>query len=84
VPCPPWCAGHVPTDGASPVHISTDLAYTVTSPCGRESTELYVSVEQGPGQPAGVRLQGAGDAPMTADEALHLAGLLILAARRVA
>jgi len=73
--CPAWCAVHLDAD--DPLHLSEDATMTALA----DQVELTVSIEQLRGV-ASVRLQNAGDVPMTPDEALHLAGLLILAARR--
>lgn len=75
----PWCAMHL-GDG-EPTHLSDDATVTATAGGPAERREVLVSTERWDASSA-VRLQNAGDAAMTADEALHLAGLLILAARR--
>lgn len=72
--CPQWCEGHLAGD----VHISTDQV--IKTSVGSETGEVYVSVEQTPGQPAAVRLSGAADRPMTPAQALELAQALIAAA----
>jgi hypothetical protein len=74
---------HSPSDGGV-VHYSDIAEITPTAGGLNERRPLEVSVEQlqrtaaGPMDAAAVRLV---DSPMTPDEALHLAGLLILAAR---
>lgn len=87
--CPVWCTIHSPSDGGF-VHYS-DVAEVVPTAGGAgEQRPIEVTVEQlqrtaSSGlDPAQIVLNHAGFwvDPMTADEALHLAGLLILAARR--
>ncbi|WP_433369040.1 hypothetical protein ACQPZX_42715 [Actinoplanes sp. CA-142083] len=74
--CPPWCVIHL---GDAPVlHVGDNVAMATTG--HGEHHEVHVTEELG--DQAAVRLEGAGDIAMTPDEALHLAGLLILAARR--
>jgi hypothetical protein len=60
------------------VHISVDQTVVATS--GPERAEIYVSLEQAPGEPAAVRVQGAGDTPMSPAQALQLAAILTSAA----
>lgn len=75
--CPPWCSGgHLPTGDNGFVHISVDQTVHVSSPCGRESGELYVALEQSDGRPVAVRLEGASSAPMTPAQAMQLASVL--------
>lgn len=67
--CPAWCKGHIPS------HISAEQ--TVIATDGPERHTLYVSLEQGLGDPPAVRLQGAADAPMSPAQAVELGMLLI-------
>jgi hypothetical protein len=69
--CPPGCAGHLHGD----VHISVDQV--IPTSAGTERAEVYVSLEQAPGQPPAVRVQNAGDTPMQPAEALQFAFALI-------
>lgn len=84
--CPAWCVmDGRPGDGA--VFHNSDIAEVIpTAGAPTERRPYEVSVEQyvrpdGRSDAPTVILDG-GRNPMTADEALHLAGLLILAARR--
>lgn len=43
---------------------------------GPERTEVYVGLEQALGEPVAIRVQGAGDTPMTPAQALQLAAVL--------
>jgi hypothetical protein len=79
--CPSWCVLHMRGDDGEPTHLSNDATMRATAGGPAEHSEVSVSVERA-GAASAVRIQNAGDTPMTADEALHLAGLLILAARR--
>lgn len=69
--CPPWCAAHIPS------HISAEQTVVATS--GPERVEIYVSLEQENETVAlpAVRIQRAGDAPMTPEQAIQLGLLLI-------
>jgi hypothetical protein len=71
---PGWCAGDINLD-ESDVHISVDETIELAS--GRERHEVYVSLEQAPDAPAAVRLQGAGDVPMSPAHAVRLGMTLI-------
>ena len=75
---PSWCAGHLPSDDERATHISVDQVLQVAA--GGESAQLYVSLEQVDGQPAAIRIQNAGDAPMTPAQALELAQVLTVSA----
>lgn len=70
--CPSWCAADIPS------HISAEQVVVATS--GPERVEIYVSLEQEPGLDAApaVRVQGAGDAPMSPEQAIQL-GLALIA-----
>jgi hypothetical protein len=85
---PSWCIVESPSDNGT-VHYS-DVAEVVPTAGGAfERRPIQIHIEQlhhetGAMDPAQIVLNHA-DVwvdPMTADEALHLAGLLILAARR--
>lgn len=82
--CPPWCAVHCPGSNGSVLHISEEYASRTTAGGQAEHRLLIVEVEQEQRpdtglQTATVRLM---DTPMTAAEALELAGNLVLAARQ--
>jgi hypothetical protein len=72
--CPTWCAADIPS------HISAEQVVEATA--GPESHRIFVSLEQGStphAQPV-VRLQGAGDAPMSPAQAIQLGQALIASA----
>jgi hypothetical protein len=86
--CPAWCVMHSPSDDGF-IHYSDVAEVVPTAGGANESRPIEVSVEQlqrtiAEADPAQIVLQHAGTwlDPMNPDEALHLAGLLILAARR--
>jgi hypothetical protein len=64
--CPGFCEAHLPADGG-PVHISSEQVVELA-----EGNRAYVSLEQAPGQPVAVRLQGAADTPMSPTQAQQL------------
>lgn len=85
--CPAWCIVHSPSDNGF-VHYG-DVAEVTPTGCGVtgndpiQVTEVCLQREAtGPLDAPFILLAGATDTELTADEALHLAGLLILAARR--
>jgi hypothetical protein len=69
---PSWCAADIPS------HISAEQVVVVQ--VGPEVHRIHVSLEQEIGQPAAIRLQDAGDAPMTPSQALELAQVLTVSA----
>lgn len=73
--CPSWCAEHIPGDQI--LHVGDEATLDLTG--HGEHHTLHLVVEQGGQEQPAIRMD---DDPMTPDEALHLAGLLILAARR--
>lgn len=80
--CPKWCVIHSPSDEGF-VHYS-DIAEVRQA--GSRPVEVSVNCLQpdagGPLDEPFVLLCGPTESELTPDEALHLAGLLILAARR--
>jgi hypothetical protein len=82
--CLPWCSGgHLSAAEDGVVHISVDQLIATSS--GRETGTVYVSIEQvghldGTREPAAVRVEGAGSAPMTPAQAMQLAAELQAAA----
>ena len=71
--CPPWCAADIPS------HISAERVVIATA--GPERAEVYVSLELDaqPGSTPAVRVLGAGDTPMSPQQALELGQALIAA-----
>jgi hypothetical protein len=71
---PEWCAADIPS------HISVDRV--VVAQVGPEIHRIHVSLEleNTPAAAPAIRLQDAGDAPMTPSQALELAQVLMASA----
>jgi hypothetical protein len=83
--CPVWCAEDSPSDDGTVLHMSERSSVAATAGGPGEFRQVRVEVEQferpgGRVEAATVRLDD--NTLLTPDEALHVAGLLILAARR--
>ncbi|MEU4161279.1 hypothetical protein [Actinoplanes sp. NPDC026670] len=79
--CTPWCIVELPGDTEDQtLHVGNDK-HVHTNSFDGERGDVAVSLEGYIGQVPNVRVQGAGDTPMTPGDALALAQLLVAAAR---
>jgi hypothetical protein len=61
---PAWAVAQIPSDDTV-LHVSAEVVVETSDPSGSDAGRIYASLEQlGDSDPA-IRIQGAGDQPMT-------------------